>query len=148
MITGQDNPGMTIPAMPATSPDFVRYLNVRSAYGASFAPDGRHITFLTDITGVAEVWRVPVPPVAPAGSGAEVAWPEQLTFGGARRRMPEADCPTVLSQHHSSYAIQPSTSARFRPISFCRVASNRAIFRRSSMSTAARRVRRDQPSTL
>ena len=41
-----------------TSPDFVRYLNVRSATGASFSPDGRRITFLTDITGVAEVWSV------------------------------------------------------------------------------------------
>lgn len=34
---------------------FERYLNVRSAYGASFSPDGSSVSFLTDITGVAEV---------------------------------------------------------------------------------------------
>jgi dipeptidyl aminopeptidase/acylaminoacyl peptidase len=50
--------------------DFSRYLKVRSAYGASWSPDGRRIAFLTDITGVAQVWRVP------AGGG----WPDQLTF--------------------------------------------------------------------
>src|SRR5689334_16298130 len=63
------------------APDFVRYLNVRAASGASFAPDGRRITFLTDITGVAEVWSVAVPS---ANGGAALPWPEQLTFGGER----------------------------------------------------------------
>ena len=72
-----------------TVPDFVRYLNVRSASGASFAPDGRRLTFLTDITGVAEVWSVAVaPPEASTASTASTApalpWPEQLTFGGER----------------------------------------------------------------
>ena len=45
---------------PHDLPDFVRYLNVRSASGASFAPDGHRLAFLTDITGVAEVWSVAV----------------------------------------------------------------------------------------
>ena len=72
-----------------TVPDFVRYLNVRSASGASFAPDGRRLTFLPDITGVAEVWSVAVaPPEASTASTASTApalpWPEQLTFGGER----------------------------------------------------------------
>ena len=67
-----------------TAPDFVRYLNVRAATGASFAPDGRRMTFLTDITGVAEVWSVAVEPTAPAGQEAPLPWPEQLTFGGER----------------------------------------------------------------
>ena len=63
------------------APNFVRYLNVRSATGASFAPDGRRLAFLTDITGVAEVWSVAV---APAGEEIALPWPEQLTFGGER----------------------------------------------------------------
>jgi dipeptidyl aminopeptidase/acylaminoacyl peptidase len=58
---------------------FERYLNVRSAYGPSFSPDGNSLSFLTDITGVAEVWNIPIdvrlmrPP-----------WPNQLTFRGER----------------------------------------------------------------
>jgi dipeptidyl aminopeptidase/acylaminoacyl peptidase len=79
MTAGEGNQATTTATAPATPPEFARYLNVRSAYGASFAPDGRHITFLTDITGVAEAWRVPITPAA-----SEAAWPEQLTFGGER----------------------------------------------------------------
>lgn len=60
--------------------DFGRYLNVRAAMGASFSPDGRRISFLTDITGVAEVWRVSIDQPGPQGP----AWPEQLTFRGER----------------------------------------------------------------
>lgn len=58
---------------------FERYLNVRTAYGASFSPDGTRISFLTDMTGVAEVWSVPVEIAA-----AHPAWPQQLTFRGER----------------------------------------------------------------
>jgi dipeptidyl aminopeptidase/acylaminoacyl peptidase len=47
-----------------------RYLNIRAANGPSFSPDGRFVTFLTNITGVAQLWQVP------AGGG----WPVQLTF--------------------------------------------------------------------
>ena len=54
---------------------FERYLNVGMAYGASFSPDGQQLSFLTDITGVAEVWSVPVDIHA-----ALPAWPAQLTF--------------------------------------------------------------------
>ena len=50
--------------------DFVRYLKIRSAHGASWSPDGRRVSFLTDITGVAQAWEVPL----------EGGWPEQLTF--------------------------------------------------------------------
>ncbi|HJQ29923.1 MAG TPA: S9 family peptidase, partial [Rubrobacter sp.] len=51
--------------------EFARYLKIRGAWGASFSPDGRRISFLTEITGVPQVWEV----------GAEGAsWPEQLTF--------------------------------------------------------------------
>ncbi len=58
---------------------FERYLNVRSAYGTSFSPDGSQISFLTDITGVAEVWSVPVDMRAQMQ-----LWPQQLTFRGER----------------------------------------------------------------
>ncbi|MDQ2053368.1 S9 family peptidase [Halobellus sp. H-GB7] len=50
--------------------DIERYLNVRSAYGASVAPDDEHVAFLMDTTGVPQVWTV----AAPGG------WPEQRTF--------------------------------------------------------------------
>jgi len=56
-----------------------RYLNVRQAYFPSFTSDGRHIAFLTNITGTAQVWQVALP----AGSD-EVLWPDQLTFDADR----------------------------------------------------------------
>lgn len=57
---------------------FERYLNARNAYGPAFSPDGQYLSFLTDITGVAEVWSVPV------DLQAAPQWPEQLTFRGER----------------------------------------------------------------
>ncbi|GHO51575.1 alpha/beta hydrolase family protein [Ktedonobacter robiniae] len=59
---------------------FERYLNVRSSTGASFSPDGQHISFLTNITGVAEVWSVSID----QPNLQEPAWPQQLTFRGER----------------------------------------------------------------
>ena len=50
--------------------DIERYLNVRAAYGASFAPDGEALSFLMDTTGVPQVWTVDAPHV----------WPDQRTF--------------------------------------------------------------------
>jgi dipeptidyl aminopeptidase/acylaminoacyl peptidase len=47
-----------------------RYLNIRSASGPSFSPDGRFVSFLTNVTGVSQLWQVPV----------EGGWPTQLTF--------------------------------------------------------------------
>ena len=49
--------------------DLERYLNVRSAYGASFGPEGT-LSFLTDATGVSQVWTLTEPG----------AWPDQRTF--------------------------------------------------------------------
>ena len=49
--------------------DLERYLNVRSAYGASFGPDGE-VAFLLDTTGVGQVWTV----------GEPGGWPTQRTF--------------------------------------------------------------------
>ena len=59
--------------------DFERYLNVRMAYSPNFSPDGQRLSFLTDITGVAEVWSVPVDMYAQTP-----AWPDQLTFRNER----------------------------------------------------------------
>ncbi len=58
---------------------FERYLNIRTAYGPSFSPDGTRISFLTDITGVPEVWSVAIDL-----STTTPPWPEQLTFRGER----------------------------------------------------------------
>lgn len=58
---------------------FERYLNVRMAYGASFSPTGDRLSFLTDITGVTEVWSVPIDMRSTSS-----AWPDQITFLGDR----------------------------------------------------------------
>jgi dipeptidyl aminopeptidase/acylaminoacyl peptidase len=50
--------------------DIERYLNVRSAHGASLGPDGDRLAFLMDTTGVPQVWTLSEPG----------AWPEQRTF--------------------------------------------------------------------
>ena len=65
--------------MPREPYSFARYLNVRSASGPSFSPDGHLLSFLSDITGVAEVWSVPIDI-----SASIPAWPTQLTFRGER----------------------------------------------------------------
>ncbi len=51
--------------------EFARYLKIRGAWGASWSPDGTRVSFLTEITGVPQVWEV-------AAEGP--SWPEQLTF--------------------------------------------------------------------
>jgi dipeptidyl aminopeptidase/acylaminoacyl peptidase len=53
--------------------EFARYLKVRGAWGASWSPDGQRVSFLTEITGVPQVWEV-------AGDAGGPCWPEQLTF--------------------------------------------------------------------
>jgi len=58
-----------------------RFLNIRSATGPTFSPDGRFVAFLTNITGVMQLWQVPV----------EGGWPTQLTFTNE----------TVRSAHYS-----------------------------------------------
>ncbi len=54
----------------ATAFGIDRYLNIRAANAPSFSPDGRFLTFLTNITGVAQLWQVPI----------DGGWPTQLTF--------------------------------------------------------------------
>ena len=67
------------PRMAMTALPFERFVNVRSAHGPSFSPDGAYMSFLTDTTGVMEVWRVPVEPHA-----GRPAWPDQVTYRGER----------------------------------------------------------------
>ena len=50
---------------------FARYLKIRGAWGSSWSADGRRLSFLTEITGVPQVWEV---------SSEAPSWPEQLTF--------------------------------------------------------------------
>jgi len=54
----------------ATAFSIDRYLNIRVAHAPSFSPDGRFVTFLTNITGIAQLWQLAI-----VGG-----WPTQLTF--------------------------------------------------------------------
>jgi dipeptidyl aminopeptidase/acylaminoacyl peptidase len=92
---------------------FEQYFNVRSATGASFSPDDRRLSFLTDITGVAEVWSVPIDVHASAP-----AWPEQLTFRGERVSQASyaPGSETLLisgdvggNEHNQFWLLQPNT---------------------------------------
>lgn len=47
-----------------------RYLNIRAAGSPALSPDGTRIAFLTNITGVNQVWT----------AAAQGGWPEQITF--------------------------------------------------------------------
>ena len=53
---------------------FERYLNVQSAYAPSFRHDGHQLAFISDITGVPQLFQIDRPG----------AWPQQLTFGQER----------------------------------------------------------------
>jgi hypothetical protein len=54
------------------------YLNVRNAYFGGFSGGGTWIVFVSDLSGVPQVWQVP------AEAGPHPWWPEQLTFAGER----------------------------------------------------------------
>jgi dipeptidyl aminopeptidase/acylaminoacyl peptidase len=56
-----------------------RYLNVRQAYAPNFSSDGKSLAFLANITGVPQVWEVPIGLDKNA-----ILWPDQLTFGDDR----------------------------------------------------------------
>src|SRR6516164_6109007 len=65
--------------MPNEPYSFARYLNIRGASAPSFSHNGKRLSFLTNITGVAEVWSVPITIHATTPS-----WPDQLTFRNER----------------------------------------------------------------
>ena len=61
--------------MPGEMPfSFAQFLNMRAAGGATFDPSGERVAFVTDITGVPQVWAIA------SGGG----WPDQLTFASER----------------------------------------------------------------
>ncbi len=53
-----------------------RYLNAQMAYSPSFFADGERLAFISNITGLPQVWQVKV--------AAEPRWPHQLSFGSER----------------------------------------------------------------
>src|SRR5260370_11662755 len=60
-----------------------QYLNVRGALTPMISPSGEEVAFLTDITGVSQLWRV----------SSKGGWPDHLTFfpaGGAHARSSHA----------------------------------------------------------
>src|SRR5438874_2468524 len=61
----------------ATEFSIDRYLNIRAANAPSFSPDGRFLTFITNITDVAQLWQLPV----------DGGWPTQLTFTSESARL-------------------------------------------------------------
>ncbi len=56
--------------MSASTYPLDRFLNIRAAAAPAFSPDGRFVAYLTNTTGVAQLWQVPI----------EGGWPVQLTF--------------------------------------------------------------------
>lgn len=54
----------------ARSIDIRRYMEIRSAFGPSFAHDDRGMYFLSTMSGIAQVWRQDV----------DLPWPRQITF--------------------------------------------------------------------
>jgi len=56
-----------------------RYLNIRQAYGPTVSSDGSRVAFLTNITGIPQVWAVDY-----ESGSSNLQWPEQLTFAEDR----------------------------------------------------------------
>lgn len=56
-----------------------RYLSVGQAYWPSLAADGQSVALLMDMTGVPQVWQVPI-----VADQTLVPWPEQRTFSADR----------------------------------------------------------------
>jgi Tol biopolymer transport system component len=69
LINSQDSKEDESMAVP-----FSQYLNIREAYAPSFSPDGKRISFITNITGIPQAWVVNV----------EGGWPDQITFDTER----------------------------------------------------------------
>jgi dipeptidyl aminopeptidase/acylaminoacyl peptidase len=75
-----------------------RFLNVRAASGATFSPDGRFVAFLSNTTGVPQLWQVPV----------EGGWPTLLSFGNEAVRGAHY-CPT---RHEIIYSMDTGGNER------------------------------------
>jgi dipeptidyl aminopeptidase/acylaminoacyl peptidase len=75
-----------------------RFLNIRSATAPTFSPDGRFIAFLSNITGVMQLWQLPF----------EGGWPVQLTFANDSVRSAHY-CPT---RHEIIYSMDSGGNER------------------------------------
>ncbi len=53
------------------------YLQVRNVFAPRIRADGKKVAFLTDITGIPQIWQVEIHPEV-------VTWADQLTFGANR----------------------------------------------------------------
>jgi dipeptidyl aminopeptidase/acylaminoacyl peptidase len=65
-----DGQGLAAAAAAAPRFDYARFVSVRRAYGPAVFPDGRRIAFVSDLTGVPQIFAVEL----------EGGWPEQLSF--------------------------------------------------------------------
>jgi dipeptidyl aminopeptidase/acylaminoacyl peptidase len=50
-----------VPAIIAQNYTIQQYLNIKSAGGPSFSPDGKQLTYLTNVTGTTQVWVIDLP---------------------------------------------------------------------------------------
>ncbi|MCA9960161.1 MAG: PD40 domain-containing protein, partial [Anaerolineales bacterium] len=57
-----------------------RYLNVHIAYAPSFSSNGRFLSFLTNLTGISQVWQIDLNAATPEN----IPWSDQLTFAADR----------------------------------------------------------------
>lgn len=65
--------------MSARSYPIARYLSAQMAHTPSFSADGQQVAFITDLTGVPQVWQVDLAPTP-----AVIPWPEQRSFAPDR----------------------------------------------------------------
>jgi dipeptidyl aminopeptidase/acylaminoacyl peptidase len=56
-----------------------QYLQIRDAYFPSVSADNRLLAFITNITGIPQVWGLTIP-----DEGEAIPWPDQLTFASDR----------------------------------------------------------------
>jgi dipeptidyl aminopeptidase/acylaminoacyl peptidase len=131
-------PGRGGGIMALQGPDFRRYLNIRGASAPSFSSDGRRLSFLTNVTGVPQVWAVDV------GGG----WPDQLTFYADRVSAAEFAAAgdylvfamdTGGDEHHQLYLLSVAAGgdgAEIRPLT----ATPSAIHNLGPWSRDGRRV--------
>ena len=83
---------------------FEQFLNVRNALRPSFSPDGQRVAFLTDVSGVPQLWSVP----AAGGS------PQQLTDYAERiidARYAPAGQQILFSMDQGVTSVGSSTSS-------------------------------------
>jgi dipeptidyl aminopeptidase/acylaminoacyl peptidase len=61
-----------------TSP-IERYIHIRAAFAPTFSADGRFLAFLSDITGMPQVWQIDL-----GAAEDSIPWPQQLSFAPDR----------------------------------------------------------------